>query len=365
MNNKLFSTLPLFIAVTIFFSCKGQEASDIILYSTTVIGDTIDRIDGTIMVVFQDGNDNYWFGSKTKGVYKYDGKSLVQFTKKHGLCSNGVRGIQEDKNGEIYFDTVHAISKYDGKKFETLTAIRNTMMVQNKWELSPDDLWFGGKWGENGAYRYDGETLYHLEFPKADIHQEFLDKYPNITFSPYDVYALYKDKNGYMWFGTVTFGVCRFDGKNVSWIIEEELRELEDGRAPGVRAILEDKNGHFWFSNILNKYEILSDSTHTLQYKRLQGIDKAKKGKLNFPYLMSMTNDQNGNLWMVSYAEGVWKYDGEQLSHYPILKNNQQIKLYSINTDNHGNIWIGTHDEGVYKLNGSVFEKFLPRTKGS
>ena len=101
------------------------------------MGEIALELDKKIWSIYQDKKNNYWFGSKRNGIYKYDGKSLVQFTKKDGLCSNsnGARNIQEDKDGNIYFDTGEGISKFDGKSFETLKVIRNSVMVQNEWKL--------------------------------------------------------------------------------------------------------------------------------------------------------------------------------------------------------------------------------------
>ena len=133
------------------------------------------------MIVFQDKNNNYWFAGN--GVYRYDGKSLTHFTMKDGLCSNSIRGIQEDKLGNMYFDSGGSISKFDGLKFVTLT-ITDSNDSKNEWKLEPDDLWFVGKSKENGTYRYDGKSLYHHEFPKHELEEEFNTRYPNASFSP-------------------------------------------------------------------------------------------------------------------------------------------------------------------------------------
>ena len=56
--------------------------------------------------------------------------------------------------------------------------------------------------------------------------------------SPYAIYGLNKDKDGNIWFGTVTAGVFRYDGTSFLWIAEKELSTLPDGRVLGVRSIL-------------------------------------------------------------------------------------------------------------------------------
>ena len=65
--------------------------------STIAVGDTVSELDKTIWIIFQDKNNNYWFGSNGQGVYRFDGKTILHFSTKDGLLNNGIRGIQEDK----------------------------------------------------------------------------------------------------------------------------------------------------------------------------------------------------------------------------------------------------------------------------
>ena len=75
---------------------------------------------------------------------------------------------------------------------------------------------------------------------------------------------------------------------------------------------------------------------------------------------MSIAEDKNGDLWMVTYDNGVWSYDGENITHYPIQDGDTNINIFSIYKDNQGDLWLGTHSAGAYKYNGKAFEKFIP-----
>ena len=320
-------------------------------------------MDKSIMIIFQDRNDNFWFGSNRQGVYKYDGKVFTHFTVEDGLCNNQIWGIQEDKLGNIYFDTGECISKFDGQTFNTLTLIdENSSTIE--WKLEADDLWFKGRLNENGPYRYDGKSLYHLEFPKHELEDEFYSRFPNVSYSPYGIYTIYKDGKGNIWFGTSTLGVCRYDGKSLSWISEDELTELDDGPAPGVRSIIEDEDGNYWFSNSLYRYSVYHDGAigqekGIINYEKLKGINHFRGyHEGDFTSYMSITDDGNGNLWMATYDAGVWRYDGEKITHYPVYDGNTNITLFSIYKDNRGGLWLGTHHAGAYKFNGKTFEKF-------
>ncbi|MBK8392096.1 MAG: hypothetical protein IPL23_23775 [Saprospiraceae bacterium] len=200
--------------------------------------------DNTIWVIYQDKKSNYWFGSKEHGVFYYDGKILKNYTTKDGLVSNDIRGIQEDSSGNMYFDTGQGVSKFDGLTFSNLL-IAKPNSLKNNWVLQPDDLWFMSSFNNNGVYRFDGEYLHHLEFPKSPQEGEFYKKNPGTSLKPYSLYTIYKDKKGYMWFGTSSLGVCRFDGETISWHYEDQLQTTLEGGDFGARAIFEDKDGKF------------------------------------------------------------------------------------------------------------------------
>jgi len=362
-----FIVILIFGILTTFSSCNGQNKSEKLktIEKAIILGKTVSGLDKRIMVVFQDKKSNFWFGSKDKGAYKYDGKILTLFTIKDGLYSNNILGIQEDKFGNIYFNTSEGVSKFDGQKFTTLEVI-DSNSSKNEWNLEPDDLWFRLGGDKNGPYRYDGKSLYYLEFPKTDQENKFYAKYPNASWNPYGIYSLYKDREGTVWFGTASLGVCRYDGKSISWLYERQLTETPKGGDFGIRSIIEDKDGYFWFCNTRYRYEILSESlelngTSKINYRKENGIGKSNDNNENeFPYFMSITEDNSGDLWMATYNDGVWRNNGKKLIHYPIKDGETDVLLFSIYKDNQGVLWLGTHNAGVYKYNGSYFEKFEP-----
>lgn len=311
-------------------------------------------------IIFQDKKNNYWFAGNNKGVYKYDGKLLVLFTTKDGLCSHSILGIQEDKLGNIYFDTQDGVSKFNGQKFTTLEVLADENN-QNKWKLLPDDLWFKIGWNNNGPYRYDGKHLYQLTFPKPMQADTFYAHYPNAAFSPYGVYTIYKDSNGALWFGTAALGLCRYNGTSINWLYEEQLTTTPNGGAFGIRSIIEDQAGDFWFTNTQYRYHILPDSSiqkELLAYKKETGIGYFDQyNKIVFPYCLSMTTDNDGNLWMVS-TDHVWRKENNKLIQYPVKNKTADMVLFSIYKDHKGAIWLGIRNAGVYFFNGSAFEEF-------
>lgn len=309
-------------------------------------GEVVSETGASVMYVLHAKNNDYWFGGNDRGVYRYDGKSLVNFTTTDGLVSNSIRGVQEDTTGNVYFTTYKGISKFDGRSFTTLTA------TGTEWKNQPDDLWFVGPPDAGVVFRYDGKTLHRLSFPKTKLGDEHFEKmprskFPNAIYNPYDVYCILKDGGGNVWFGGTCVGVCRYDGTSFDWLTDKPLT------AAPVRSILQDKKGNFWFTysghGSLGGFTPVGDFAK--RHPRAEGtiIDG-----------MSVVEDGDGKLWTAALSAGVFKHDGKQKVGYPIRDGTTAVEVFAVYKDNRGVLWLGTHNGGAYKFNGKAFEKFRP-----
>ena len=97
-------TVIFFYILTILTSCNGQTTNRKPNPDLSENGDTVKELGSNIMVVYQDKKKVYWFGSWETGVYRYDGKTLINYTSKNGLKNNRIDEIKEDKLGNIYFN---------------------------------------------------------------------------------------------------------------------------------------------------------------------------------------------------------------------------------------------------------------------
>ncbi len=357
-------------------------------------GETVAEIDKSCWIVFQDKSGNHWFGSDGAGVSRFDGKTITRFTTRDGLAHDQVRGIQQHgPSGDILIATNAGVSKFDGKRFVTLavsemkppgaaatssgpspassgssaaapTAFTDAALADAGWVLRADDVWLIGG---GGPRRYDGKTLYQLKFPKSPLHDELTARLGAAkNWTPYDVWTVYKDSKGQMWFGTAMFGICRFDGRSFDWMYEPHLTELPGGAWFGFRSIAEDRSGDFWFCSTQFRYRMQPHAAGEqgdgrLKYTREKGIDLAGSATTDkYFHYQSITADNNRDLWMAPYGGGVWRYDGKRATHYPMKVGDEEITMFSIYKDNRGDIWVGTHENGAYKLNGKAFERFRP-----
>jgi ligand-binding sensor domain-containing protein len=325
-------TLLFFSLLSLLTSCNGQTSNpkknDEQFKELFVKADTVKELGSNLMVIYQDKKNTYWFGSWETGVYRFDGKILINYTTKHGLHNNRVDDIKEDKSGNMYFAGMNpnsTITKFDQKSFTKIIATPS-----NEWKIEANDLWLLNCYqSKQKVFRFDGKTLFELTLPKP----------PKLN-NPFEVYSIYRDKKGNIWFGTNPVDVCRYDGKTFDWITEEDVTEFRNEGANGVRTITEDKNGYFWF-NTENRYSVydsitLQSNKFYTRYESIGSLDGKNTSGLN-EYL-STVRDYENNLWFITYRDGVWKYDRTKITHYPVQANSKDITLFSIYKDNNGDL---------------------------
>lgn len=149
--------------------------------------------------MIQDKAKNIWFASNGGGAYRFDGKTLINYSTKDGLCDNFVQTILED---------------------------------------SKDGVWFGTRYG--GACRYDGSKF--NTFGRKDLRGE-------------DVSSLYQDRNGTLWIGVTRVGLCGYANGTFTCYSEKD--------GAGIRVIicaLEDAQGRLWFGTGAGVYQQIAGS---------------------------------------------------------------------------------------------------------
>jgi len=185
-------------------SCLEIENQDSLDGKITV--QTLTQKDGLVdchvMSIHGNANGMLWFGTSESGIYRYDGKRIVNLTVEDGLLSNTVEAIYrgafilkdglhpfKTKTDEmLWFGTGEGISRYDGKHFFNITkedGLADNYIV-TIYGTADGKLWFGTE--EGGISTYDGTTWMSL------------DKRDGLPAN--EIRAIYEGKEGRLWFGT-------------------------------------------------------------------------------------------------------------------------------------------------------------------
>lgn len=330
-------TLIILGTLTVFYSCSGQGQNSTHKgtqkTSSSLVGDTVYQIDGEIRGIFQDSKNNIWFASNENGVYKFDGKTIINYTEKHGLTSNYVWMVTEGKDGKIWFRT-HIRSKdeiemccFNGSEFKTIKADTN---VKN-YDFKKGELLFD--------YYYDGKLLSKIQLPHTSLIEVGPPRFR------YDIYATCQAKNGSIWFGTQGTGICKYDGKSYTWIENKEI-------IGSIRDIYEDKSGTIWVGNNgdgLFRYNSKCDRNFE-KYP----IEKAEQ----MSRVWKITADNQGNLWVATIDNGVWRINENSVTNFTTKDGLSMDNIWTVYADKQGKIWVGTEGDGVYLFDGEKFNKF-------
>jgi len=159
---------------------------------------------GLISMDFIDKNGNMWFGTDGFGVYRYDGTSFTQYTKKEGLLSNNVMSITEDKAGNIWFACIEP--SFDSRK-SGVPGVSKLNIQKNTFTSFKD---------KKGLYNNN-------------------------------VHTIYADNSGNVWIGATGTGLYKFDGENFTLFDEPAGIDLTSNfHVSGLQSILEDSKGQLW-----------------------------------------------------------------------------------------------------------------------
>ncbi|MBS1736911.1 MAG: hypothetical protein JSS98_09970, partial [Bacteroidetes bacterium] len=156
-----------------------------------------------------------------------------------------------------------------------------------------------------------------------------------------------KDKNGNLWFGSVGGGVSRYDGKKFTTFA------AVNGVDNGIYGLTQDTAGNLWMN------EGTSGNKNTIcKY------DGSKFIHSSLPYYIhsnfSIYADREGNIWMVTYDSGIYKYKPGKsdslliVAHYNSSNGLVNNDISAIKEDKAGNFWFGANN-GISKFDGKNF----------
>lgn len=159
-----------------------------------------------------------WFGTESRGVYRYDGKSFTRFVEKD-LNAAAVRAIFQDSRGNVWMgNSGVGLFRYDGKELRNYgddNGIGNRTWLQGGLVRMPGTI------GDPHAIAEDRDGNVWIAAFDSGVWRINADGRRNFTFkdglNDEAVSAIYEDRDGKLWFGTRK-GVCTFDGKGFAAI---------------------------------------------------------------------------------------------------------------------------------------------------
>lgn len=291
-----------------------------------------------------------------KGLNIFDVKNnkFVNYQNKnndpYSLSDDAVYTVFKDKEGGIWVGTYFGGLNYYHEKALGLeyyypSGVSNSLSgnaVSAFLETKNGQFWIGTEDGGLNFFNNSDKTFKKYPFlPSQD------------SLSYHNIHALYEDKMGNLWIGMYTGGlnilnprtgrIKRFKSNPL------DAKTLSDN---SIYSIDEDREGRIWISTIsgLNLYQPASDSFIRIQDKYL-----AKS------CIYQVYQDKDLILWIATYDNGLIRItkDGK-VKQYAFSTQKGALssnKVISILDDERGNLWLGTDGGGLNVFNKSS-EKF-------
>ena len=220
------------------------------------------------------------------------------------------------------------------------------------------------------------EVIYNLKFKQLSAPHSLPTN---------EVQKVYQDRDGFIWFATRN-GLCQYNGYETT-LYKSNLYSPDLLTTNSITCLVDDNNNNLWIGtseglNVMDKrtgeikkYKAPSISNNvvsalcvtrdnTLWVGTDNGLcryvpekdtfvvcgDEFGDGRLRYVTIKSLLEDSDGDLWIGTWAQGLFRYSPstDKVVVYP--KINEQYSSHVIYEDSNKDIWVGSWGYGLFKL---------------
>ncbi|MEW6158965.1 MAG: two-component regulator propeller domain-containing protein [Verrucomicrobiota bacterium] len=324
-----------------------------------------------------------WMGT-ARGVSRYDGHTIVNFTEADGLGAAMVPVIHRTADGVLWFATAQGVTRYDENELRNYNLADGLPGEHIFASLSARDgsLWFGGLgwvarfdgrhfqafgvkdgipsgavcairqapdgmiWcgAEGGLAWWNGQTwtlAVSIESSAGELGQ---------------LRAMDIDADGLIWFGTRK-GQLVFHRQGV-----DAMYHLFKGPGPNsVASLLTDREKSVWVGfnggGGLERYDRGKAINHW-RYEWNRAATFTTTNGLADAFALALYREPAGPLWIGGY--GLTRFDGKQFTTFSANHEAGQDMVWSLTRDSEGLLWVG-RQAGVRVFDGQSWSGFTTR----
>jgi ligand-binding sensor domain-containing protein/signal transduction histidine kinase len=327
-----------------------------------VINEMNDTAQNSVTAIHQDSRGNFWIGTAAAGLFRFD-PDQARFsgyfsgnTQHISLSSEYIRGIQEDKEGNLWVATDDGLNFVKSDEETIIQYHHNALIpaslandyIQTILVDGKGNLWVGT---DAGLDRFDpgsGSFKHYVNDPE-DAR----------SLSASIVKSLFESTDGMLWVGTYGGSVNMYDSAmdNFRYYRNDPRDPYSLSGDMIFKIFIEDKK-YAWIATMdggLNRLDLVNGKSTAYKHK------EDDPGSLISNEVWCVFKDSRGILW-VGTTEGLDRLDPGKsaFTHYSMQSSNsvQNVSgvVYEIVEDNDHNLWIGTsmglarfdHETGLF-----------------
>ncbi len=308
--------------------------------------------------IAKDHSGNIWISTEEEGIFMFDQNKKTFYNYrvikgKPSISTNNITDIKIGKSGEIWATTGEGLNLINTTSNDIQTFKRDAFDTNS---LTNDIAYclFVDKDGTLWMGMGDGTVNKTVDSP-FEIYQTSFSKENSLSFNVVGSLFL---KDNILWVGTGGGGLDKFDLSNRTFT-NYHHNANRSGSIPSniVMSVFEDGESNLWIGN----------PTKSIVVLKKDGTDFFIQPKINYKgppiSVFDLADDQNGNLWIATYNQGLFSYN--KLSHeyfnFQYEENKHGLvsnKLLRLLCDKFKRLWIGTLDKGI-QLYDLTKKKFL------
>lgn len=258
----------------------------------------------------------------------------------------GEAWIESDADGVIHYDPFTGSLRHfrmDVDKTNPNVLLPSFVIFEDK----NDVLWIYPRGG--GFSRYDRANKrleYFFNEPGSPDR-----RFPNL------IHSALSDNQGNLWLCTIQRGIEKISFFPNQFAVLSPKPTTATHSENEVRAIFEDRNRYLWAATRDGLVYLFDPERKVAGYLRENGTFNA--GPALNALVYSITQDRNGNIWMGSKGNGLFRLEPEGPGtnyHYRITNfrhdpddpySISHDNVYSVHEDSSGRIWVGTFNGGL------------------
>ncbi|MCP5049324.1 MAG: protein kinase [bacterium] len=247
----------------------------------------------------------------------------------NGLPYNTIWSIVQTRDGYIWIGADGGLLRFDGLNFlifnKDTTPGFNDGLIKALFEDSRGDLWIGTVGGELLIYK-------NGTFKQFSTGDGFL--------GGKKVNDIKEDRQGNVWIGTEGHGIYRFGGNRFTRYTTIQGLPHDD-----VTCLHYSGRGNLWIGTGNGFSHVRGD----------RFINYTIPGDIPEANVVNAIVEDSGGILRIGTSAGLYRMQGEKISHSPVTPGPPNPKIYSLFRDSRENIWIGTKDRGLYLYRDGVF----------